>query len=649
MYIERMVIDDFLTIGHADLLLANRGLVLIQGENKDDTSAESNGAGKSSLTDAIKWCWFGTTARGESGDKVVNRTAGKGTRVVTYVADGDDRYKIIRHRKHKEGKNSLQVFQFKSVAEEPIDLTKGTDALTQEVVNRIVGCSEEVFDAAVYAGQEKMPDLPGMTDKALKLLIEEAAGITVLERAYSIARTRLQKANADVDAAVSKCESLGRLITNLNNQTDDLNLRHEDWKISQKNKIEEAKAKVVVHSEKAKSIRDAALKLGDEAEIKAGIAECLRKIQAIKPEEEELSRRKDEIGKLEREVSAITAVMATLAKNARDQKTVIDGIQGRVGKPCDECGKKIAEEDLAETKRLATERLKGIVQQHSDKKSALADVQNTLAGLTESLEAFVKGMTDIHATNALYGRLNELGRDIDRLKSESNQQVELARLSAKQASTLESDVNPYDEMIANIKANIADTSQELDHAKLVLENAKSRLELADAAVKVYGPAGVRAHILDNVTPFLNNRTAHYLGTLSDGNISAIWSTLSKTAKGELREKFCIEVNNVTGSETFKGLSGGEKRKVRLATTLALQDLVASRATKPISVWIGDEIDYALDPTGLERLMSILEEKARERGTVLVISHQSLRDWIRNTATVVKEGGKSEVKGVLCNE
>src|SRR5262249_19304779 len=133
----------------------------------------------------------------------------------------------------------------------------------------------------------------------------------------------------------------------------------------------------------------------------------------------------------------------------------------------------------------------------------------------------------------------------------------------------------------------------------------------------------------------NDQTAKYLGTLTDGNIGATWSTLVKTAKGELREKFTIEVVNAKGGETFAGISGGEKRKVRIACALALQDLVARRATKPIDLFVGDEIDDALDAAGLERLSVILEEKARERGSVFVISHNDLKDYVRNTITVRK--------------
>jgi DNA repair exonuclease SbcCD ATPase subunit len=164
---------------------------------------------------------------------------------------------------------------------------------------------------------------------------------------------------------------------------------------------------------------------------------------------------------------------------------------------------------------------------------------------------------------------------------------------------------------------------------------------------VFSPAGVRAHILDTVTPHLNSRTSHYLSALTDGNITAVWTTISTTAKGELREKFGIEVRSATGAETFKGLSGGEKRKVRLACAMALQDLVASRASKPIKIFIADEIDTALDPAGLERLMTILEEKSHDKGTVLVISHSNLTDWIRNSVVITKKGGLSYLEPTTC--
>jgi DNA repair exonuclease SbcCD ATPase subunit len=215
-------------------------------------------------------------------------------------------------------------------------------------------------------------------------------------------------------------------------------------------------------------------------------------------------------------------------------------------------------------------------------------------------------------------------------------------------AALEKEANPLLASVERVESMIKVIGKKLaEHIKL-REAAQLAKQDAEDCVKVFGPAGVRAHILDTVTPFLNDRTAEYLSILSDGNINAIWTTLVRNKSGELREKFTIEVTNDKGGESFAALSGGEKRKVRLATVLALQDLVATRATKPIDLWIGDEIDDALDTAGLERLMTILERRARDRGTVLVISHNDLKDWCDQVAIVKKSGGYSKVEGALCD-
>ena len=160
--------------------------------------------------------------------------------------------------------------------------------------------------------------------------------------------------------------------------------------------------------------------------------------------------------------------------------------------------------------------------------------------------------------------------------------------------------------------------------------------------KVLGPTGIRQHVLDSITPILNERTARYLNVLSDGKLSAVWTTLTQTKKGEIKEKFNIAVSNSVGGDSFDSLSGGEKRKVRVACCLALQELVSSRATKPIEIFIADEVDHALDEAGVERLIGVLNEKAQVCKTLLVISHNPLRNWIDNTITVIKEDGKTRL-------
>lgn len=146
-------VENFMVIAEASVDLDSRGLVLIQGINAADSSAASNGAGKSTLMNALMWCLYGETATGYKGDDVLNSTTPKNCRVSVTIEDEGKQYAVIRHRAHKEFKNRLIV------RSEDGDLTKGKDTLTQELVERLIGSSKEVFMASIYASQEAMPDL----------------------------------------------------------------------------------------------------------------------------------------------------------------------------------------------------------------------------------------------------------------------------------------------------------------------------------------------------------------------------------------------------------------------------------------------------------------------------------------------------------
>lgn len=57
--------------------VADRGLVFVCGDNRDEPRMNSNGSGKSTLFDAIDWCLFGDVPKGDHVDSVVNEEAGK--------------------------------------------------------------------------------------------------------------------------------------------------------------------------------------------------------------------------------------------------------------------------------------------------------------------------------------------------------------------------------------------------------------------------------------------------------------------------------------------------------------------------------------------------------------------------------------------
>lgn len=626
-------VENFMALANAKVELDQRGLVLIQGVNAGDSSAASNGAGKSTLMNSLMWCIYGETSHGVKGDDVLSTGHEKNCRVKVTIEDEGKRYAIIRHRKHKEFKNRLIV------RGEDGDMTKGKDSLTQEFVERLIGASKEVFMASIYASQEAMPDLPGMSDKNLKTIVEEAAGVDRLTKAYAIARERANAAAARMETTKTKMDACLSLVESAQNELESAKTSSEAWERDRSERLDVARADLVGAEVTLTEV---------EMELRS-LPEQIRDTEnAIGKEREKLASKEEHDAKLVKVRGAITDIRASIRiteniqkeamQRARALKVKAEEVNTKVGEPCPTCGKAYCVEDLSTVKESFVEQARSEISQAQASATSVAKYQEHLEKALKIESSLVASTPDV---SAIISRIEQLTKELGTLRHREKEVVAVEALVARARSEVDritKEINPFLAVIKRHEESLAANKSNYGVLKTELKNIQEQALLLDKARQVYSPAGVRSHILTSVTPFLNAQTAEYLNTLSDGNIVAEWSTMESTKKGEWRDKFNISVRKIGASKTFQTLSGGEKRKVRIACSLALQDLVASRASKNIELFIGDEIDDALDTAGLERLMGILEAKARERGTVMIISHKEMKSWFRETITVeVKEG------------
>ncbi|EIY2249811.1 MULTISPECIES: AAA family ATPase [Klebsiella] len=630
-------VENFMALANAKVELDQRGLVLIQGVNAGDSSAASNGAGKSTLMNSLMWCIYGETSHGVKGDDVLSTDHEKNCRVKVTIEDEGKRYAIIRHRKHKEFKNRLIV------RGEDGDMTKGKDSLTQEFVERLIGASKEVFMASIYASQEAMPDLPGMSDKNLKTIVEEAAGVDRLTKAYAIARERANAAAARMETTKTKMDACLSLVESAQNELESAKTSSEAWERDHSERLDVARADLVGAEVTLTEV---------EMELRS-LPEQIRDTEnAIGKEREKLASKEEHDAKLVRVRGAITDIRASIRiteniqkeamQRARAFKVKAEEVNTKVGEPCPTCGKAYCVEDLSTVKESFVEQARSEISQAQASATSVAKYQEHLEKALKIESALVASTPDV---SAIISRIERLTKELGTLRHREKEVVAVEALVARARSEVDritKEINPFLAVIKRHEESLAANKSNYGVLKTELKNIQEQALLLDKARQVYSPAGVRSHILTSVTPFLNAQTAEYLNTLSDGNIVAEWSTMESTKKGEWRDKFNISVRKIGASKTFQTLSGGEKRKVRIACSLALQDLVASRASKNIELFIGDEIDDALDTAGLERLMGILEAKARERGTVMIISHKEMKSWFRETITVEVKEGRSYV-------
>jgi len=637
MHFGDVNIINFMAIGEASINLQQRGLLLIQGENEHDESQNSNGAGKSTIADAISWCLFGVTARGISPTDIVNRKAKKNCSVSVEIIDGDDKYVVTRYRKHKEFKNSVQLVRIADGKEE--SLTGGTDKLTQAKIVEVLGCSQEIFNASVYSAQEAQVDLPAMTDKELKTIVEEAAGITRLQNAYKLAKDKLKDAKRDYETLSQSKEFEARSLQTTKEDLEQAKSQAKEHEERQKQVVADLEREI---EEKAASVREKAAELKGKKDD--SIEDKIKEIEESRTEAKAAhkayeAQKQANLSAVQAEHSKVRAELSQLANEARKLKGEIDNSESLIGTDCRECGKPYSEHDMADVIEVRKKRLDELMAEIKQEKPKLADLEKQLDDAQTELNVARREAPEFDDSEivALFNQRNEYQRAVDNLKREK-ESIDSKKIQLEHAKSDES--NPHKQSIERLEKRLADQKKSYEKVISDLEEQAETVEVMKEVAEVYGNSGVRAHILDTVTPYLNQRTAEYLSALSDGNITATWQTLSKKANGELTEKFTIDVESQTGGNSFKALSGGEKRKVRLSTNLALQDLVSTRAVKNIDLYIGDEIDHALDTAGLERLMNVLDERARTHGTVLVISHNELRDWIRQQVTVVKRDGQA---------
>ncbi|HCD4857163.1 TPA: AAA family ATPase [Klebsiella pneumoniae] len=630
-------VENFMALANAKVELDQRGLVLIQGVNAGDSSAASNGAGKSTLMNSLMWCIYGETSHGVKGDDVLSTGHEKNCRVKVTIEDEGKRYAIIRHRKHKEFKNRLIV------RGEDGDMTKGKDSLTQEFVERLIGASKEVFMASIYASQEAMPDLPGMSDKNLKTIVEEAAGVDRLTKAYAIARERANAAAARMETTKTKMDACLSLVESAQNELESAKTSSEAWERDRSERLDVARADLVGAEVTLTEV---------EMELRS-LPEQIRDTEnAIGKEREKLASKEEHDAKLVKVRGAITDIRASIRiteniqkeamQRARAFKVKAEEVNTKVGEPCPNCGKAYCVEDLSTVKESFVEQARSEISQAQASATSVAKYQEHLEKALKIESSLVASTPDV---SAIISRIEQLTKELGTLRHREKEVVAVEALVARARSEVDritKETNPFLAVIKRHEESLAANKSNYGVLKTELKNIQEQTLLLDKARQVYSPAGVRSHILTSVTPFLNAQTAEYLNTLSDGNIVAEWSTMESTKKGEWRDKFNISVRKIGASKTFQTLSGGEKRKVRIACSLALQDLVASRASKNIELFIGDEIDDALDTAGLERLMGILEAKARERGTVMIISHKEMKSWFRETITVEVKEGRSYV-------
>jgi DNA repair exonuclease SbcCD ATPase subunit len=183
-----------------------------------------------------------------------------------------------------------------------------------------------------------------------------------------------------------------------------------------------------------------------------------------------------------------------------------------------------------------------------------------------------------------------------------------------------------------------------DALKTSLKSVEEALRYHEFWKTAFSRKGIRSYMLDRIVPFLNERVGHYLNILTEGGIEAVFHTTKELASGESRDNFNLEITNRNAADTYEGNSGGEKRRIDLGVALGFNDFLASRSGKRFNILLLDEVFEGIDEDGLYYVIKVLEDIARRKSSVLVITHRDeLKSYFSDEILMERNGGLSYIR------
>jgi DNA repair exonuclease SbcCD ATPase subunit len=608
---------------------ANRGLTIILGDNQDEPRMNSNGAAKSTLFEAIDWCWFGKPPKGDHADSVINDEV-TSCAVTTYLED-DDGVPWVIQRARPAGLKLWRIDR---------ELTCLDVKETQRAVERCLGMDRDVFKATVFFGQQDLLHFADVGEarriELLTKIIPEMAMVDqYLERAKQLAQTNtkiLEKAKADLVLLQGKLQGLEAI---------DYTEQRQRWeahrladRMATVARMQELESYVATH-------QGTVVRL---PELEAQVNQLLTQPQSARQDySAEIQQAEAQAAQYQANRSAIKAELGLL------ENTLNKINQTQTGK-CSQCGQQVTEEHLAKERMVLGLQLQTKKGQADQALDLWLQAQKPVATLkARQLEADQLWAKAEEQRTAQSRQLNEEIVRLQKLQNYLESSKYEIRACRVKLEGIDGATNPFIEEMRKIAEQRASLAEQCSQASLAVEVAELELAYTDYWVKAFGPKGLKSYILDAKLQEMTDAANHWVKVLTGGTF---WIRFETQKKGRSTKKLTNELNirvfryNPDGrisERNYKSWSGGEKKRVSLAIDFGLSRLVAKRARKNYDLLILDELFKHVDAAGGEAIAEMLNELRSEKSSIFVIEHNpDMISRFENRILVRRKGSRSTI-------
>ena len=595
---KKLHIENFMSIGEADIDLSDRAFTLIEGvNNNENDNARSNGSGKSSIFESLVWALTGTTMRGNK--DIVNFNGNDGALVTLEFIVDNDKFIIRRTKDHSKHKTNLFI-EINGVDKSGKGIRDSEKLLSEYLPDLTPSLIGSVIILGQGLPQKFTNNSPSGRKEVLEKLFKSDFMIQDLKDRISTRKSELNEELRKVQD--SKLVAL----TKLENIIDTINLNNVKLEqLQQQNNLEfEAD---VLHKE-ILEIEERQIQLKDEIEtytinrdgVNTKISSAkIRKAEIIAEIDRDYESTKEYISSNlnECKVTSNTAIAElNRIKNIKDV--------------CPTCGQKLPEVHKPDLKSYeqavedANVELGKWVEQLNEIK---AEIEKKKLSATKQLEEDVV---------LCEKELLEYSLKIDELKNKYNNNdralTEKRRLFDENMSLQQTRHIQIQQLLESnernevIKDNLNIDIKEYEESE---DEINQRLGIINKFNTVI-TRDFRGYLLNDIIVYINKKAKEYC----------------ELVFGTQLIDFTLDGNNLLisyNNKEYEALSGGERQKVDLIIQFAIRDMLCKHTNFSSNLIVLDEIFDNLDDVGCQKILDLITTRLHDISSIFIITHHGV--------------------------
>ena len=448
-------------------------------ENKTNLIIGTNGAGKSTVLDALTFSLFGKPFRKINKPQLINSTNEKDCRVEVCFSVNNTDWKIVRGIKP----NVFEIWRNDSLMDQFAAALDQQKWLEQNVLKM----NYKSFTQIVILGSSTFVPFMQLTTNNRREVIEDLLDIKIFSSMNTIIKEKIRQSKEDIKVLNLKKESLTEKVTMQETFISELEQLGKESIQKKEKKVTELLKEVEVYMRDNSAVEESIFAYTKEQEYVTGATQKLRKLGQLK-------------GKISNKVSTITKEHKFFSEN-----TV-----------CPTCN-----QDIEENFRI---------NRINDAQTKAKELQT---GYKELEEAIKEEEERERQFTALSKEISKLNNDI------SQNNVRIAGCQ-RQISNLESEVQRTTEQLANRNTEHEKLETFKDNLKTTYDELSSRkdtINYYDFSYSLLKDGGVKSKIIKKYLPLINQQVNRYLQMMDFYINFTLDEEFNETVQSPIHEDF----------------------------------------------------------------------------------------------------------------